>query len=297
MTAAVALLVAGCARYVPLAPSPVAAENAVATIDEVDLRKLSIDVTLDTPGKQVTGAHLVTGTDMDCNAGLASRNDVRRSVRGATRLTVEFARGDAWPLLQSGATLALALRDAFGDTCLRLPVNEAGGPTLYRIASGGDPFWSGESLRVWVPLESKITPGAQLSFRGGKWFGPLRAGVEAGFGNSFCIRCGTHDIMTAPLAAGLEAFVLRFGRGALGLRADYELRPTWRRFEDNERLKWLQGIRGGVEISTNGLGLPSFPDGPQAAHLGLSVEFAHWAAPGFDVNVVGLAAHLDAPTL
>jgi hypothetical protein len=281
------LVVAGASACVVIRPAtPRTATVASATVALDHLRDDFVAVSV--RGARVTAGWLVDGPPAGaaCRAGVAAvalGGDAHglAAPDGAPLVELTFPRGALFEHLTRPSSLAVELD---GTSCAVLPLAGPEPELAYRSSS--ERLWNAGSMYSgFGPLTGKDDVGWGVldwdPFRLGPWLGPVRPTAAVG------------GMVTSRLAgfhgeALLVGYPLVFRHVAIGLGAGYELRPSWARFSDGERFKWLHGPR--VELLVMAIHQPllGFPPPVKMRKFGLAVWASRLDADRFSATILGL---------
>ena len=275
---------AGCVVIRPATPRIATVASTTVALDH--LRDDSVAVSA--VGARVTAAWLVDGPPAGaaCGGGVGAVRigaDMHglAAPDGSALVELGFPRGALFEHLTRPSSLAVQLD---GTSCAVLPLAGTDPALAFRPSSAR--LWNaGSMLSGFGPLSGRGDVGWGVLewdlLRTGPWTGPVRPTVAVG---------GTLTSSLAALhgEAVLVGYPLVFRRVALGLGAGYELRPSWSRFDDGGRFKWIHGPR--VELLIMALHEPllGFPPPVKMRKFGLAVWASRLDAAGFSATILGL---------
>jgi hypothetical protein len=283
----------GCTQsfFRPSIPRRTEAGGSRAEIQRADLRQTSIDVDIAGTGAApvtVEGAWVESAAApaAECTGPLAARRIEKLASTGPStgyRIVFDDGLRDA---LEHPSRLSLRVAaEGSAAHCLSLPLSGSDPELRWTFEPYGEnrPF-IGRGLGVWFPIgggRNRYSAGIEpIMLRAGRWLGPFRLGVQAGFGLTWHLQSDPNAMYEIPTALFAEAFPIVAGRFVVGVEASYALRPSWFTNDSSRGFELVHGPGGSIELGY----LPSRPlgflEGPRYGTIGLSFSASRWLSDG-----------------
>ncbi|HEY4395517.1 MAG TPA: hypothetical protein VGP64_15710 [Polyangia bacterium] len=288
----------GCHQYfVP--DHPLRGVDSATTVEvrRVDFRKQDVEVALSggSPSATVDGAWLFASGAPDgapC-ARLAAASSIQPTGAdgGGAIYTARFKLHLA-EVLQVPSTLEVRV-DGAAPRCLTIPFSGETAELKWSWQQwGDDPPFVNRAFRLWLPVNANnryALSSDVMLFGIGRWWWPLRAGVNTGVGTNWATLGHPNGAYAVPVSLSVQGFPLVRREFALVLGASYELRPN---YASEAGWELVHGPAAHIELARLPVHVPGFATGPRAGMIGLDFSYARWL-PNGGANVVGVALSLN----
>ncbi|HEY6476426.1 MAG TPA: hypothetical protein VI456_07565, partial [Polyangia bacterium] len=282
------LALGGCHQY--FRPDrPLRGSDGATTVDvrRVDFRSQDVEVALSggPPSAALDGVWLFASGTPDgapCARSATARSIQSSGASGAGAIYTAHFKLRLADLLQVPSTLEVRVAgDGATPRCLTLPFSGETPDLKWSWERwGDDPPFVNRAFRLWFPINSsdRYAFSADVMLFGiGRWWGPLRAGVNTGLGTSWSTAGHPNGAYAVPVSLSVQGFPLVRRHFALVLGASYDLRPTYAKEAGWEL---VHGPSAHVELASLPVRLPGFVTGPRAGMLGLDLSYARWLPNG-----------------
>jgi hypothetical protein len=223
---------------------------------------------------------------MPCREGIrqiALELDGRRpwlrpvEVEGEHALRLTFPAGASDDLLGDATAIDLVL-GAEGDKCLRVVLTGSEAAAAWTTTFHG---YVSRTVRGDAPIKSVggVGPGWSYDLGFGGYVGPLRLGVNAGFGSAACTescRGASFGFLWLPVGASVSSFLLDKNGLGLEVGAAYRVYFATVGSQDNSRSVTIQAPEARITLAGTAQQGPGLPSGARVAASGLDLFLSDW---------------------
>jgi hypothetical protein len=265
----------------PAEPRRVEAGGERVELVRTDLRAQTVYLDLEGASPAVVEGAWIADLATKDGAACARRLAAKKIERGTSategkEVALKFDRALV-DVLEHPTNLELRLSSNGAPAeCVALPFSGTDERWIYE-PWGNNPLFAGRDITFWFPLGSgRYSSGIDfILLRFGRWWGPVKLGVGAGFSFTCCDQNDKTEFVL-PTEALIEGFPIQHGRLAVGLGASYEVRPTWA----SGGVELIHGPVGSVELAYAPRRFLGFIEGPKAGTFGLAVSLGRWLPNG-----------------